>query len=193
MAFAGAACLLGGCASAAKTSEARLTTTTTTTTISTPPTTSSTVPTTASGPTTTPTLPPLSTSGTTVAPPRAASTTTTTVAPLNPGIVRAPVDGAIQITAADRYDTFAVALGQKVELTLSTAEMKYSEVEAEPSGLLQVDPSSLPPENGQLVVWTAVAPGTVTVSSGASAVCGPPINDACPMFVLLWSVKLVIS
>jgi hypothetical protein len=119
--------------------------------------------------------------GTTVAP---APTTTAagpeTVAPVS-----------ISLSSADFGRTVHLRLRDSVQVTLEDAGMRWSSLTVSPVGPLRPDPAPAPPPNGQLAIWTAVQPGTVTVSATGTAGCTPP--RACPLFARLFQVTIVIS
>jgi len=96
----------------------------------------------------------------------------------------------VQLTAADQ-GTVTVRVGEMVELTLDSTGLKWSSVMVTPTGLLQTDPAPTPPPHGQLLIWEAVAPGTVRISAGGTAVCAA--DSPCPLFVRLFAVTIVIS
>ncbi len=167
MAVAGAVTLAGcgGNAKSVNAGSARPTTTSTTT--ARPGSTAQTV-----------TLPP----GTlTTAPP---GSSTTTAGPKGSG---APV---VQLTAASQGPV-TVSVGATIELTLSGPDMKWSGVMVNPAGLLQAAPSPAPPPYGQLVIWTAVAPGTAKVTSGETPICAA--GTLCPQLIRLFELTIVIT
>jgi hypothetical protein len=132
---------------------------------------------------------PASTTVTTIAKPK--TTTPTTVVTTT----STPVGGVgsvIQLTSANS-GTVPVALGQTVELTLSDPGIVWGQLMLSVDGFLAPDPSPSPPANGQLAVWTAVETGSVTITSTGSPQCTPGVQVACPDFVRLFTVTLVIS
>lgn len=127
-------------------------------------------------------------SSTTVAKPKTTTPTTKSVTTTStPGSTGAPL---IQLTSASS-GSFAVSVGQSVELTLSDSGIDWGSVMVAPTGLLAPDPSPSPPAHGQLAIWTAVAKGTVTITADGPALCS--VGVACPQFVRLFKVTLVIS
>jgi len=96
----------------------------------------------------------------------------------------------VQLTAASQ-DPASVTVGQKVELTLSSPGMQWTDLLVAPTGLLQPDPAPTPPVNGLLAIWTATAPGTVKVTAGERAVCAP--GTLCPQLIRLFQLTIVIS
>jgi len=189
-----AAMTLASCGGGAKSASSKLkltgsssrstTTTTATTTGASAPTTVATLP----GATTTK---PATGTPTTVAKPKTTVPTTVGVTTTsNPGTT----GGQILELTSDSQGTFDLAIGQMVQLTLSNAGDEWEQLNVTPAGLLDGDPSPSPPDNGILAVWTAVAPGTVTITANEFVLCSP--MEVCPNvanIVRLFQVKLVIS
>jgi hypothetical protein len=190
-----AAVTLAGCGGGTKTASSKLKLTgagssSTTTTTTTSPETS----TTSAGATTLPGAPttkPATTTPTTAAKPKTTLPTTPAVTTTSqPGTTGGQI---LQLTS-DSQGTFDVAIGQTVELTLSNAGEEWEQLNVSPAGLLTGDPSPSPPANGILAIWTAVAPGTVTITANEFVLCSP--MEVCPNvanIVRLFQVKLVIS
>ncbi|MGH9123737.1 MAG: hypothetical protein ACRDZ8_03285 [Acidimicrobiales bacterium] len=92
---------------------------------------------------------------------------------------------------ASSMGSYDVKVGQLVQLTLSSPGMRWSRAMAMPSGLLAVDLAPSPPVNGSLAIWTATAPGTVSITAVGEAACSAGV--ACPQYARLFRVSLTIS
>jgi hypothetical protein len=132
----------------------------------------------------------------TTTPASAPATTTPISGPATTVVTRTtPTTGetsiVVQVTAADSGQTFDLRVGQSVELTLATAGQQWNGVNVTPPGILAGDPTPSPPPHGQLLIWTAVKTGTVTISATGTALCAA--GQACPMYARLFSVTIVVS
>jgi hypothetical protein len=185
-----AAMTLAGCGGGAKTatSKLELTGSSSSTSTTTSSSTSTTVATSLPGATTTAPAP---STPTTVAKPKTTVPTTVAVTTTsNPGTTGGQ---ALELTSASQ-GTYDLAIGQLVQLTLSNAGEEWEQLNVTPTGLLDGDPSPSPPPDGILAVWTAVAPGTATITANEFVLCSP--TEVCPNvanIVRLFQVKLVIS
>lgn len=113
------------------------------------------------------------------------ASTTTTAPPAAVSVVK-------QLTSADSGQTFQLSVGQAIEITLESAGIKWGGITYSPTAPLRGDPTPSPPPNGQLLIWTAVQPGTVVVTAQGSPLCAPP-DSVCPDFIQQFTVHLVIS
>ena len=117
----------------------------------------------------------------------------TTRAPATTTIVTRPAGAPalISLSSRDFGKTVRVHVGESVRLTLDDPGMRWGAVIVSPSGPLRPDPAPAPPPNGQLAIWTAVQPATVTVMSTRTAGCTPP--QACAMYLVQFQLTIVIS
>ena len=118
----------------------------------------------------------------------------TTLAPATTPRITRPSSAApasISLSSADFGKTVRVHVNDSVRLTLDDAGMRWGAVIVSPSGPLRPDPAPAPPPNGQLAIWTAVRPATVTVMSTRTAGCTPP--RACAMYLVQFQLTIVIS
>jgi uncharacterized protein YceK len=173
------AATLAGCGSGAKAAgskQVKLTESTTTTTSGVAPSTT--------------TVPPATTS-TTAGQPR---TTLPTIPKVTTTTSTGGESTVLQLTSAS-HGTYAISVGETVELTLSDAGEQWQQLMVMPeTGLLAPDPSPSPPANGILAIWTAVQRGTVTLTASEFVLCTPGM--ICPNvanIVREFQVILVIS
>jgi hypothetical protein len=129
-----------------------------------------------------------STAVTVTVPPTTKSTTTSTT--LRPKSA-SPVQVQVQVTSADDRRTVPVRVGDSVRLLLADRDTNWTQVSDSPMGLLAPAPAPAPPPHGQLVIWTAMHPGTVTVKAVGTPICAASV--ACPMYARLFEVTITIS
>jgi hypothetical protein len=125
---------------------------------------------------------------TVTAPPTTKGTTVTTPTTLRPAN-SPPVQ--VQLTSADYGRTVPVRVGDTVRLLLQDpATTNWTQVSDSPTGLLAATPGPPPPAHSQLLIWTAMHPGTVTVTAVGLPICESSI---CPMYARHFEVTIVIS
>jgi hypothetical protein len=129
-----------------------------------------------------------STGVTVTAPPTTKGTTVTTPTTLR-SANSPPVQ--VQLSSADFGRTVPVRVGDTIRLLLDDQATRWEPVSESRPGLLAPAPAPKPPTDGQLVIWTAMHPGSVTVKSTGFPVCA--VNMACPMYARLFEVTIVIS
>lgn len=95
------------------------------------------------------------------------------------------------LTRRDGGRTVKVRLRQQIGLTLSDADLVWSNPEAVGARLLR-QTSAITRGKAQLTTWyKAVKVGTTSLRATGTLRCTP--GQACPQFVLLWQVQLAIS
>ncbi len=110
----------------------------------------------------------------------------------SPTVVACPTHG--QVACVDRSDggrTVHVRLGHVLKVALGGTTLRWS-------GLHQVGPSLLrrsgrivSRDGGIMASYTAVKTGHTTLQAGGAPKSAP--GRACPQFVLLWQVRVVVG
>jgi hypothetical protein len=128
-----------------------------------------------------------STGITVTVPPTTKATTVTTPTTLRPAN-SPPVQ--VQLTSADYGRTVPVRVGDTVRLLLQDPATNWTQVMDLPAGLLASAAAPAPPAHSLLVLWTAMHPGTVTVTAVGLPICDTAV---CPMYARDFRVTIVIS
>ncbi|MDQ1368351.1 MAG: hypothetical protein QOF20_704, partial [Acidimicrobiaceae bacterium] len=115
-------------------------------------------------------------------------TTVTTPTTLRP---RSSPPVQVNLSSADYGRTVPVRVGDTVRLLLQDpATTNWTQVSDSPTGLLAPAPAPAPPAHSQLVIWTAMHPGTVLVTAVGVPIC---VTSVCPMYARDFRVTIVIS
>ncbi|MDQ1420990.1 MAG: hypothetical protein QOJ52_2952 [Acidimicrobiaceae bacterium] len=129
----------------------------------------------------------------TVAPTTRVTTVTTPTTPTTPTTLRPRSSPPVQVnlSSADYGRTVPVRVGDTVRLLLQDpATTNWTQVSDSPTGLLAPAPAPAPPAHSQLVIWTAMHPGTVLVTAVGVPIC---VTSVCPMYARDFRVTIVIS
>jgi len=99
------------------------------------------------------------------------------------------------VTATEKDHTAAMRVGQRIELVLHAASgmNNWSQPRSGDEAILAptVDPAATAARGVTLAAFVATAPGQVEITSFAGPVC--PSGQACPMYVVAYSLQVTVS
>ena len=103
-------------------------------------------------------------------------------------------DPHFDVLITDHDRDVAVKLGQRVEVYLPQAHgmTRWSQVVADDTTVLQpINSGIVAPANATIGAFLAVKSGAANLTAYASAQCAP--NQACPMYAMLFQVRVTVS
>jgi phage tail protein X len=99
------------------------------------------------------------------------------------------------VTVTEKDHTAAVRVGQKLEVVLhaNSGMTSWQQPKSTDESILApiVDPAATAVRGVTLAAFQAKAPGVVQVNSYAGPVC--PSGTACPMYVVVYSVRVTVT
>lgn len=98
------------------------------------------------------------------------------------------------VTATEKDHAVSMHVGQKLEVVLhGGTQMHYQQVRSSDPSILAptVDPAATGVVGVTLAAFKADAAGETTVTAVGTAVC--PTGQACPMYALLYTLKVTIT
>ena len=98
------------------------------------------------------------------------------------------------VTATEKDHAVSMHVGQKLEVVLhGGTQMRYQQVRSSDPSILAptVDPAATAVIGVTLAAFRATATGETTVTAVGTAVC--PTGQACPMYALLYTLKVTIT
>jgi hypothetical protein len=94
------------------------------------------------------------------------------------------------VDRADGGQTVSVRVGQSVRVTLGGSMLQWSALQQLGPLLLQRHGAVRHRAGGLAATYTAVKPGRTALRASGAPRCAP--GQACPQFILVWQVHLVI-
>jgi|GEM_PF-2677495 len=96
--------------------------------------------------------------------------------------------GSVTVTSANSDEVVHLHVGDRLTLALG-GDKNWSNVRVMDQGILRpLDVPMIPEDQG---VFEAVAKGTTTITASGTAICNP--GEACPQFVLLYKITVVVE
>jgi hypothetical protein len=92
---------------------------------------------------------------------------------------------------SDGGHTVHVRVGEKLTVGLSGATLRWSGLAQVGPHLLRRDGSETHRSGGLAASFTAAAKGRTELRASGAPICAP--GEACPQFILLWQVKVVVG
>ena len=103
-----------------------------------------------------------------------------------------PPHGAVVcVDRADGGHTVHVRVGHVLKVVLGGTAMRWSGLHEVGPALLRRSGKIASSNGGIMASYTAVKAGRTTLTAGGAPKCAP--GKACPQFVLLWQVRVVVG
>jgi hypothetical protein len=108
-----------------------------------------------------------------------------------PAVIACPPHiGGVCVNRADGGRTISVRVGQTVRVALGGSTLRWSALEQLGPALLHRHGAVRHPAGGLVASFAAVKAGRTTLRASGAPKCAP--GQACPQFIVVWQVHLVI-